>query len=124
MGSCSFFSPLRMAQCEFSLSPPPLSSEQHFPNFFNGSEQGEIWWTAVDADGDGYGDGDGNGVTTESIRAARAPGIFDLGEELPKGRVKCRKCGKACASWLGLLTHLKRAHGKRIGETGWEDVQL
>ena len=84
------------------------------------------------ADGDGDGDGDGYGceggagdrVTTENIRAVRAPGIFDLGEELPKGRVKCRKCGKACASWLGLLTHLKRAHGKRIEETGWEDVQL
>jgi len=58
------------------------------------------------------------------VKVVRAPGIFDLGEELPNGRVKCRKCGKACTSWLGLLTHFKRAHGKRIGETGWEDVQF
>ena len=65
--------------------------------------------------------GKGDNWSASSV-AAPQPGIFDLGEELPKGRVKCRKCGKACASWLGLLTHFKRAHGKRVGEAGWEDV--
>lgn len=54
----------------------------------------------------------------------RAPGISDLGEELSCGRVRCRRCGKLCASWFGLTVHFKRSHGKRLGEAGWEDVEF
>lgn len=30
------------------------------------------------------------------------PSLADCGEELFNGRVRCRLCGKWCASWLGL----------------------
>jgi len=39
--------------------------------------------------------------------------LKELGEELPGGRVRCGKCGKWCASWLGLAVHFGKAHGKR-----------
>ncbi len=51
------------------------------------------------------------------------PTLKDLGEELWNGKVKCRKCGKWCASWLGLALHFGRGHGKRLAEATWEDLR-
>ncbi|MEN3026041.1 MAG: hypothetical protein ABC585_08025 [Candidatus Methanosuratincola petrocarbonis] len=39
--------------------------------------------------------------------------LLDMGEELFNGRVKCRECGRWCASWQGLAVHLGKSHGRR-----------
>jgi len=43
----------------------------------------------------------------------RRPSLIDCGEELPGGRVRCRRmgCRRWCASWLGLAIHLRKCHG-------------
>lgn len=55
------------------------------------------------------------GEEAAKVLAAARSGLplAGLGEELPGGRVKCRRCGKWCASWLGLAVHCGKAHGKR-----------
>jgi len=55
------------------------------------------------------------GEEAAKMPAAACSGLplAGLGEELPGGRVKWRKCGKWCASWLGLAVHAGKAHGKR-----------
>ncbi|MBC7120735.1 MAG: hypothetical protein H5T33_04040 [Candidatus Methanosuratus sp.] len=40
--------------------------------------------------------------------------LADRGEELFSGRVKCRRCGKWCASWLGLAVHCRKSYGKEV----------
>lgn len=35
------------------------------------------------------------------------------GEELPNGRVRCPKCGRACTSRQGLAVHYGKAHVQR-----------
>lgn len=46
--------------------------------------------------------------------------LSEVGEELFNGRVKCRKCDKWCASWLGLAVHWGKSHGRRAGPEGAE----
>ena len=39
--------------------------------------------------------------------------LSELGEELWNGKVKCRRCGRWCASWLGLAIHVGKGHGPK-----------
>ncbi|MEM3675057.1 MAG: hypothetical protein QXG08_06260 [Candidatus Methanomethyliaceae archaeon] len=58
-------------------------------------------------EGEGEGEREGDCGQTESV-----------GEILPTGRVRCgyHGCRNVCASWLGFLIHLRKAHGKGPGE--------
>lgn len=39
--------------------------------------------------------------------------LLETGEELFNGKVKCRECGRWCASWLGLAIHVGKSHDLR-----------
>lgn len=53
------------------------------------------------------------------------PSLFDCGTLLPSGRVRCRYrgCGRLCASWLGLIIHMKKCHGVSADEVSWSDIK-
>ncbi|MEM4235293.1 MAG: hypothetical protein QXU75_09135 [Candidatus Methanomethylicaceae archaeon] len=53
------------------------------------------------------------------------PSLFDCGTLLPSGRVRCRYrgCRRLCASWLGLIIHMRKCHGVSADEVSWSDIK-
>ncbi|MBC7113542.1 MAG: hypothetical protein H5T34_05970 [Candidatus Methanomethyliales bacterium] len=53
------------------------------------------------------------------------PSLTDCGRAISKGRVRCRYrgCGKICASWFGLIQHLRRCHGVSLDDISWNDLR-
>jgi len=54
------------------------------------------------------------------------PFLRDCGAPLRDGRVRCRYrgCRKICASWLGLILHLRKCHGVSVAEVSWSDLEV